>query len=359
MKAWWWMVVGAVACGTEPAVGPAAEPAVADVPAAPAPELRETAILKAGPPAEMGPQGKLFVALAEKLGVGIARCPLAGNGKARMIHGMERDYLLEFGALYLTEWTPDQEPPWDFLFDEAIAEQDWATLLVAPGATEAWVTTASTVFAYTFPAAAPGTVVTCTDVAAVPPRVVRVRTIGQVPKDAYATPCGLGKPVPVAADGTVVVDVRAPCTLWFEGPGYRSQKVRVDAGDAPLEVELQFTEDTVLNFDLTWTDAGRKMLGERLADERGARFAAVDETIEALKPAFASDPNATRTLTRWGAVHAQWGRLLDASIEEAKNPGTSAARSKAWAERNGRAPMVIEGGSKGTKSIQAPANGAN
>lgn len=303
---------------TTPAVTPPPAPAVPDA-AEPGP-LPELAMLSEGPPAELGVQAKVFAALADQYQVGLARCPLNGNGRARQIYGLERDYILEFGALFLTETRVEEEPRWDFLFDEVIAEDGWLLLLAEPGATSAYIVTPNGGIAYTFPPAVAGQVVTCTGVEAFGPRTVRGRVNGSVPANAIVTPCGLGAPTPVAADGTFVVDVRAPCTMWFETAGWRSDKHRIEIGTDPAEIEITFAEDKVLNLDLTWTESGRKMLIERLEAERAGRFTQGHDVIEALKPKFTTDPDQNRTVTRWGAMHAQWGRFLEAATVEARNP---------------------------------------
>ncbi|MEQ1568627.1 MAG: hypothetical protein ABMA64_23515 [Myxococcota bacterium] len=314
MRSWIMAVVCAGCTGTT------AEPSGPGAPTQqpPAEAASAEAELLAKGPTELGPAGLVATKLAEKYGVGVVRCPLAGNGRARQIYGNERDQLRQMGVLWASEIDPATAPPWDPLFDEVTSENGWVTLLAAPGTTHAWVTTKASTLAYEFPAAVAGGSVTCTSAHPVRPRMVRGKVIGEA-RDAYVVPCTGDKPPQVGGDGTFIATATVPCRLWIEAPAARSKKVDVTEGAEPLELELTIERDPLQNDDRSWSPAGRKLLADMVARER-ERNTATESVIDEVFAAFEGNAEAQVSVKRWKFDHATWMRGVEATAKELEAP---------------------------------------
>lgn len=306
------------ACGGAPSTTepPAPEPLI---PAPPQPENLEAALLAKGPPDGPSPIASAFVQVATELGVGVVRCPLAGGGTATARYGTPRDQVTRIGPMMLLEVDPQTEPPWDLVFDTVVAEGEWLSILAVPGATKGWVATRKRVLEFEHPPVKPGETVVCTTVATIPMRAVEGRVdLAGVSGKAYPVPCD-PDPLSVASDGTFVTDVYAPCTLWVEAENRRSEKVRVDPGDQPLEVSFVLgPPDAFQGPDRSYTPAGVAMAKEHLAKvtaRHDATVALVDRVGAAL-----GDPGAKRIVDRWKYDLWEWKARIDAARNALDRP---------------------------------------
>jgi hypothetical protein len=310
----------AAGCSSESGTAPAPKepaPGQAQPPGGPEPEA---AILAKGPPPEVGPANKVVEKVAAYYNVGLARCPMAGGGRARQLYGTERDHLFDLGPLWEMEWDPATAPPWDPLFDEVSGEQDWLSLLAVPGTTKAWIGTRTFEIAYTFPPAVAGQTVVCTEAHRVKPREVKgsVKGDGPLPTATLVVGCS-DQATKVAPDGTFVATVTPPCTLWAEAPTFRSQKVRVEEGADPLELQLALAPDTLQNADRSWSDEG-KAEAEEVLQRQSDRYSATAALLQQLAPDFAGDPVSKMKVDRWTFDYQNWGRTVQASAQALNQP---------------------------------------
>jgi hypothetical protein len=147
------------------------------------------------------------------------------------------------------------------------------------------------------PPAASGQTVVCSGVREVGARVLRGRVEGPVPPDTHFVPC-FKRPPAVAPDGTFVAEVPVPCTGWLEGGGQRSEKLRIDAGEGPLEHTFSLAPDTLQRPDRTWTPEGMLQARSALARLQRSRELSA-ELLERVKGDLRQDPEATESLSGW------------------------------------------------------------
>lgn len=276
--------------------GPSTAPAPDAAPVAPSGPIREQTLLQRPAP-EPGPNTRAMAALTKELGVGMVRCPLAGSGKARVRHGTPRDGLLFWGVLLSMEVDPATDAPWNTVYDIVRSEDDWVAIPVMAGQTRSWVDAASRTLEIEHPAVGAGETAACTGVREVSTRVLKGTVTGTVPANSHFVPCLKESPA-VASDGTFVVDVPVPCTGWVEGSGQRSEKLRIDPGDQPVEHAFAMAPDTLQLPDRSWTaegfDAASKTLA-RLERNREQASQILDRVRDELK----TDAEAAETLSVW------------------------------------------------------------
>lgn len=281
---------------TAPPDEPSSTPAPVADPAAPSAPIREQTLLQRPPP-EPGPNTRAMAALAKELGVGMVRCPLAGSGKARLRHGTPRDGVLFWGVLFSMEIDPATDAPWNTVFDIVRSEDDWVAIPVAAGKTRSWVDAANRTLEFDHPAVGAGETATCTAVREVDTRVLKGSITGEVPAGTHFVPCMKESPV-VGADGTFVVDVPVPCTGWVEGGGQRSEKLRIDPGDGPIEHTFSMTPDTLQLPDRSWTPEGLDAASKTLARLQRNREQA-SGILDRVKDELKADAEAESTLSVW------------------------------------------------------------
>ncbi|MCA9489642.1 MAG: hypothetical protein KC621_06950 [Myxococcales bacterium] len=283
---------GTTATPEEPAPAPVAEPA-APAPAAP---IREQTLLERPAP-EPGPNTRAMAALTKELGVGMVRCPLAGGGKAHLRHGTPRDSLLYWGVLLSMEIDQATDAPWNTVYDTVRSEDDWVAIPVAAGVTRSWVDAANRTLELDHPAVGAGETANCTAVREVGTRVVKGSVTGEIPANTHFVPCMKESPT-IGADGTFVLDVPVPCTGWLEGSGQRSEKLRIDPGDGPVEHTFAMTPDTLQLPDRSWTPEGLEAASKAIARlQRGREQGVV--ILDRVKDDLKVDAEAAETLSVW------------------------------------------------------------
>ena len=104
-------------------------------------------------------------------------------------------------------------------------------------------------------------------------------------------------PPKVGADGTFATVVPAPCTLWVEGGGQKSEKIAVDSGSTPLEVTLHTTVDPMQK-DLALTPEAVVEVSAFLKASRDGD-AAASAIIERAATAFAGEAAVGSFLAHW------------------------------------------------------------
>ena len=291
--------------GTDPAAVP--DPAPPEAPEA-AIELNrppaEVDILAAGAP-EPNAMDHLTLEIAKAHGVGIGRCALRGAGRVIRKHGTIRDHVFKIGPKMMVEL--DDEIPWNPIYDEVVSADDWVTVLVQPGATQAFVEVGDRMVGFTFPPAVAGDTVVCTNVQTVAPRVVR----GKVPgRESPMVALGCTEEgVRVAKDGTFVVEADTPCSLWVETrDGFRTDPVRIEPGDGKLDLgDLEVRPDGLQNVDRTWTDAGRASL-QQIVDDSAVQTPKQLALLSTLMEKFKDDRSAAAMARRWHGHFKTWER---------------------------------------------------
>ncbi|MEZ4239934.1 MAG: hypothetical protein R3F59_28045 [Myxococcota bacterium] len=290
MRTWAWLLL--TACNGPSETATEAPEPQAQAPAAETPEVpssgqaAEILAQASGLPADAA-NARLLKEVAAHYGVGLVKCPLPGNGRVREIYGTGRDQLLVFGPTWEMEWDASAAPPWDPVFDEVLAEDNWVTMLAVPGQTRGWIATRTDTYAYEFPPVKAGETTLCTGVHVVKPRVVRGTIDGETAPENVIVPCAMDLPQ-VASDNTFVVELPVPCEMWVEGGPSRSQKVRVDEGEEPVDLELTMKRDPLLQENRFWSEAGRDKVAETL-DQVEARQQATSVFLDELAEKFADD----------------------------------------------------------------------
>lgn len=292
--------------------GEAPPPVPAPAPAAPEPaRSAEAELLAKGPPQTQGPYTQALVRVAKELGVGVVRCPLSGGGKVRQRFGNPRDHLDLFNPLLLLEVPAGEEPPWDPVFDEAGADDQWLSLLAVPGKDRGWFATRKRMFEYTFAPPAAGEVSYCTEVREIAARTVRGKVdLTGVTDNAFPIPCAID-PEPIAGDGTFVVDVPVPCTLWVEAGIRKSPPERIPPGTEPYDATFVLgPPDPLMDPDKTFNAEGKAVAKKHVAALR-ERHARTVSLVEALATTLADDPAVMRTVNAWKWELHEWNVRLD------------------------------------------------
>jgi hypothetical protein len=266
---------------------PEEQPAAAAVEPAPSSGPEAELLAKGEAPPPLAANAKLLEMVAEHYGVGLVRCPLVGSGRVRQIYGTNRDQLTIFGPTWEMEWDPAEAPPWDPAFDEVVSEDDWVTLLAVPGQTRAWIATRTDTYAYEFPPAVAGETTLCTGVHPTKSRVVRGTVKGEMAEENLIVPCVRDLPA-VASDNTFVMEVPTPCTLWVEGGPNRSEKLRVDEGEGPIDHEFTMARDPLLKENRFWSKEGNAKVEATLAAVE-ARHKQTTALLDKIAAAFPED----------------------------------------------------------------------
>jgi hypothetical protein len=267
------------------------------------------------PPPPMEGASKVAESIAQRYQAGLFRCPIPGGGRMRLQYGTERDRYWQMGPLWEMEIDPATAPAWEPTFDEITGEAHWLTGMAMPGATRSWARGRSDVtYEFEHPPAVAGTAVTCTAVRELPVRTVKGKVTGPKPfeRDAFLAHCAEldAEPVYVAPDGTFEATMPVPCTVWVEQPGHRSQKVRVDPGEGALELEFALERDPLQLPEGGWTPEGKSKADATLVAAR-QRWTETTKYLEDLKEQLASDPEASKAVTRLAYDYMLFGRRID------------------------------------------------
>jgi hypothetical protein len=270
---------------------------------------------------------------AQHYQVGMFRCPIPGGGRMRLQYGTERDRHWQMGPLWDMEIDPATAPPWEPSFDEVTGEAHWLTGLAVPGATKSWARGRRDVtYEFDHPPAVAGSAVVCTAMRELPVRTVKGKVTGPRPfeRDAFLAHCADldAEPVFVTKEGTFEATMPVPCTIWVEQPGLRSQKLRVDPGEGPLEVELALEADPLQQPDGSWSPEGKTKAEATLAAAR-QRWTETTQYLEQLKEQLASDPEAQKTAGRFAYDYMFYGRRIDRADAELNAPPEDLSKAKA------------------------------
>jgi len=249
-------------------------------------------------PPPLGEAGKAYVELAKELGVSAIRCPVPGSGRIRRVYGTPRDRS-DLGISYRIPQQGEDPAPWSPYFDEVPIEDGWTVFLAQPGSTGGYLRAQPAIQRMSWSPPAPGEVAICASIEAVGERVVTGR-IEPVEDGFVDTSCSEERTA-LGKDGTFVVEVKPPCSLWVVSKSHRTSAIPVPA-DTTDKLQLGTVEldpDPYQADDGTWTEAGREKLTELIALAEADRDAR-RELIEQLEGRVSA--SATRF---WRAtVHA-------------------------------------------------------
>lgn len=283
-----------------------------------APEIPGPRIGDPAPPLQGG--ARALMALAQHYDVGLVLCPVPAQGTVARVFGTPRDMQRGLGPTYLADYDARAEAPWDPLYDVGFVEEGWVAILAAPGSTSGMIRPYQTTIAMTWPAAKAREVVTCDSAVTLPRRTVSGKASGEAPLR-YSSLVGCGKPQRLQPDGSFTAEVDAPCTLWAEARGFKSNLVRVEADEdatalegvaLPMVADPHFTEDGL-------TPAGFAAVTSAL--RRESEVIRLHLTaLEGLRAQLADDALVVRQLSRWQTAQEEWVMNVEALLYNLENP---------------------------------------